>query len=105
MRQATLSCNIPYTTFREHLFGNRRSRERGAKPVLSPEEEKKLSEWLIEMAEAGHGLSPTALKIKVSNIVMGRDTPFRNGIPGGGWMRGWKCRHPELSVPPIKRWR
>lgn len=98
MRHAALSCNIPYTTFREHVFGNRRSRERGAKPVLSPEEEKKLSEWLIEMAEAGHGLSPTALKIKVSNIVMGRDTPFRNGIPGGGWMRGWKRRHSELSV-------
>ena len=74
------------------------SRDRGAKPVLSNEEEKKLSDWLIEMAEAGHVLSPTTLKIKVSNIAMGRDTPFRNGIPGGGWLRGWKQRHPELSV-------
>jgi hypothetical protein len=93
-----LTSNIPYTTFREHLFGNRVSRERGAKPVLTAEEEKKLSDWLIEMAEAGHGLSATALKIKVSNIAMGRDTPFRNGIPGAGWLRGWKCRHPELSM-------
>ena len=98
MRQAALASNIPYTTFREHLFGNRLSRDRGAKPVLSREEEKQLSAWLIEMAEAGHGLSPTALKMKVSNIAIGRDTPFRNGIPGGGWMRGWKRRHPELSV-------
>ena len=90
--------NTLYTTFREQFFGNRVSRDRGAKPVLSQEEEKKLSEWLVEMAEVGYGLSPTTLKIKVSNIAMGRDTPFRNGIPGDGWMRGWKRRHPELSV-------
>ena len=57
-----------------------------------------MSDWLIEMAEAGHGLSATALKIKVSNIAMGRDTPFRNGIPGVGWLRGWKRRHLELSM-------
>ena len=90
--------HIPYTTFWEHLFGNRVSRDCGAKPVLSHEEENKLSEWLVEMAEAGHGLSTTTLKIKMSNIAMGRDTPFRNGIPGDGWMRGWKRHHPELSV-------
>jgi hypothetical protein len=80
------------------MSGNRVSRDRGAKLVLSREEEKKLSYWLIEMAEVGHRLSPTTLKIKVSNIAMGRDTPFRNGIPGGGWMRGWKRCHSELSV-------
>ena len=68
--------NIPYTTFREHLFGNRMIRDRGAKPVLSHEEEKKFSDWSIEMAEAGHGLSPTSLTMKVSNIAMGRETPF-----------------------------
>ena len=98
MKHAALMSHIPYTTFWEHLFGNRVSRDRGAKPVLSHEEEKKLSEWLVEMAEAGHELSTTTLKIKFSNIAMGRDTPFRNGIPGGGWMRGWKQRHPKLSV-------
>jgi hypothetical protein len=80
------------------MSGNRVSRDRGAKLVLSREEEKKLSYWLIEMAEVGHRLSPTTLKIKVSNIAMGRDTPFRNGITGGGWMRGWKRCHSELSV-------
>jgi len=29
---------------------------------------------------------------------MGRDTPFQNGIPSGGWMTGWKHSHPELSL-------
>jgi hypothetical protein len=48
--------------------------------------------------ERGCGLSPTALKMKVSEITMSKDTPFREGIPGGGWMRGWRRRHPELIL-------
>ena len=43
MRHSALMSNTLYTTFREQFFGNRVSRDRGAKPVLSQEEEKKLS--------------------------------------------------------------
>jgi hypothetical protein len=52
----------------------------------------------VRMAEAGHDLSPTALKLKVSEITMTTPTPFRNGIPGGGWMPGWRLCHPKLSL-------
>jgi hypothetical protein len=76
----------------------RKSRRRGAKGVLSDEEELQLIEWLIYMVERGYGLTPTALKMKVSEITMSRDTPFREGILGGGWMRGWCLRHPELTL-------
>jgi hypothetical protein len=57
-----------------------------------------LSNWLISMVERGYGLTPTALRMKVSEITMSRDTPFREGIPGRGWMRGWKRRHLELIL-------
>lgn len=46
----------------------------------------------------GNWFSSTTLKMKVSKITMSRDTPFCEGIPGGGWMRGWRNRHPELTL-------
>jgi hypothetical protein len=98
MKKTSEQFQVPYTSFREHVYGMRKSRTRGAKGVLSEEEERQLTHWLISMVERGYGLSPTTLKMKVSEITMSRDTPFREGIPGGGWMRGWRRRHPELTL-------
>jgi hypothetical protein len=50
------------------------------------------------MVEREYGLSPTALKMKVGEITMSRDIPFREGIPGRGWMKGWRPDHPELTL-------
>lgn len=52
----------------------------------------------MQMAEAGHGLTIAVLKMKESEITMTRVTPFQNGIHEGGWMRGWRHRHPELDL-------
>jgi hypothetical protein len=71
---------------------------RGAKGVLFPSEDQELFAWLISMVERGYGLSQTALKMKVSETTMSRVMPFREGILGGGWMRGWKRRYPELTL-------
>jgi hypothetical protein len=98
MNKASDTFNIPYSSFREHCYGLRTSLVRGEKGVLTLEEEGQLVQWLMQMAEVGHRLSITALKMKVSEITMARATPFRNGILGGGWMRGWRRRHPELSL-------
>jgi hypothetical protein len=98
MKKASEQFHIPYSSFREHCYSMRKSRIRGAPSVLSKEEEQQLTDWLIAMVERGYGFSPTALKMKVSEITMSRDTPFCEGIPGGGWMRGWRCRHPELTL-------
>lgn len=38
------------------------------------------------------------LRMKVAEICQGRDTPFTEGIPGRGWLRWWRKRHPELSL-------
>jgi hypothetical protein len=38
------------------------------------------------MAKTGHGLSITALKMKMNEITMTKAIPFQNGILGGGWM-------------------
>jgi hypothetical protein len=98
MEKASEQFHIPYSSFREHCYGMRKSRRRGAKGVLLDDEDRQLVEWLISMVERGFGLTPTALKMKVCEITMSRDIPFREGIPGGGWMRGWRRWHPELTL-------
>jgi hypothetical protein len=98
MKKASLQFGIPYSSFREHCYGVRKSRVKGARGVLSMEEEQQLFDWLFSMVVRGYGLTPTALRMKVSEITMSRMTPFREGIPGGGWMKGWKRRHPKLTL-------
>ena len=98
MRMAAIQNNIPYSSFRDWCFGRTRSRRRGKMSVLTPEEESELVQYLIKMCDAGFGLSPTALKMKVYEMTKTRCTPFTDGIPGGGWMRWFKRRHPELTI-------
>jgi hypothetical protein len=89
MKKASEQFHIPYNSFREHCYGMRKSKRRGAKGVLLDEEERQLVEWLISMVERGYGLTPTTLKLKVSEITMSRDTPsarayqVESGCKGG----------------------
>lgn len=65
---------------------------------MTPEEEEQIVQYLVHICELGYDLSPSALRLKVYEITKSRWTPFNNGIPGGGWMRWWKRRHPELTI-------
>ena len=56
MKKASEQFPIPYTSFREHCYGMRKSRTRGAKVVLSIDEKHQLSDWLISMVERGYGI-------------------------------------------------
>lgn len=98
MRKASQEFNIPYSTLREWCYGVRTSRKRGTSAVLNPTEERQLVDYLVNMCELGYGLTPIALKLKVYEITRGRWTPFRNGVPGKGWMKWWKRRHPQLTL-------
>ena len=98
MRQASQCNGIPYSTFREWCYGERKSRKRGPAGVLSPVEEELIVAYLHSMCERGLGLSPIALKMKVFEITKDRVTPFKNGIPGDGWLRWFKHRHPDLTM-------
>jgi hypothetical protein len=84
MKKASDKFNIPYSSFREHCYEVRKSRIKGVPGVLTTWKEQQLSQWLITMVDCGYGLSPTAIRMKVSEITMSKPTPFREGIPGGG---------------------
>ena len=62
MRQASQCHGIPYSTFREWCYGERKSRKRGPAGVLSPAEEELIVAYLVNMCERGLGLSSIALK-------------------------------------------
>jgi hypothetical protein len=39
------------------------------------------------------------LKLKVASLVQdGRETLFKDGVPGNGWVRWFRKRHPEISL-------
>jgi hypothetical protein len=68
MKRAAEAYGIPYSSFREWCYGRIRTRLRGAKGVLTVEEEEQLVKYLIDMCDRGYGLSPTQLKMKVYEI-------------------------------------
>jgi hypothetical protein len=43
MKKASEQFHIPYSSFREHCYGTKKSRRRGAKGVLSDEDERQLA--------------------------------------------------------------
>ena len=81
MKKASETFNIPYNSFRKHCYGLKKSRIREAKEVITIKEEQQLFDWLLSMVERGYGLSPTVLRMKVSNITMSKATPFTESIP------------------------
>jgi hypothetical protein len=98
MRKSASANGIPYSTFREWCYGVRKSKERGPASMMSLEEENQIMEYLVKMCEKGLGLSPIALKMKVYDITKDRDIPFKNGIPGDGWVRCFRQCHPQLIL-------
>ncbi|XP_071942933.1 uncharacterized protein [Antedon mediterranea] len=69
-------------------------------PYLTVAEENKVVEWLKSMARIGYGRTHHELKLTVKEIVEsdGRETPFKDNMPGRQWQRNFMKRHPDLAV-------
>jgi hypothetical protein len=57
---------------------------------LSAVEEEKLVRCIMDMARYGHPINITELKIKVAKATQLRETPYKDGIPGTGWLYWFK---------------
>ena len=88
---------IPPSSLTDHLIGRCQGRKRGPPPVLTVDEEAALETYMIDMANYGHPLSTEQLKLKVALMTQERPTSFTDGIPGRGWLRWFKKRHPDLT--------
>ena len=99
IREAARVYNIPATSLRNHLWGTTSGRHRGICPTLKEDEERKLVDFIFKMREIGYPLTPTDLRVKVAQATQTRQTPWSgNGLPDSGWLRGFRRRHPEISL-------
>lgn len=99
LRVASRKFGIPISSLRDHLYGKTSSRKRGKNPTLKPDEEKKLVDYIFKMQDLGHPITPAELRLKVALATQCRKTPWSaEGVPGKGWLRRFKGRHPELAT-------
>lgn len=98
IRAASRNHGIPASSLRDHLMGRTVGRHRGRPGVLSSEEEGLLVQWVSKMQDIGHPVTITQCRLKVAEITQFRATPFQNGVPGQGWVKWFRRRHPELTL-------
>lgn len=98
IRSAARDHGIPCSSLRGHVYGTTMQRRRGRKGVLTDAEEEKLVQYLLRMQELGFPLTLGQLREKVGILTQGRVTPFTDGVPGAGWVKCFRRRHPELTL-------
>lgn len=99
LRVASRKFGIPVSSLRDHLYGKTNNRKRGKSPTLKPDEEEKLVDYIFKMQDLGHPITPAELRLKVALATQCKKTPWSaEGVPGKGWLRRFKGRHPELAT-------
>ena len=66
--------------------------------MLTYSEETALEAYILKMQEYAYLLNMDQLRLKVAEMVQNRVTPFRDGIPGNGWIKWFKRRHSNLTL-------
>lgn len=89
---------IPETSIRDWMSGKTSSKKRGPRTVLTKEEEDAIVDWCLEMQRNGHSITFYMLRRKVADVCQGRETPFKNGVPGKSWMDWFRKRHPNVVI-------
>lgn len=99
--KAALQFGVPKTTVIDHVKG--RIKE-GSKPgrscEIDPALENQIVLRVLEASKAGFPYTKRRLLAMVGNIARRLEiqTRFKNGIPGEGYWRKLKVRHPELTI-------
>ena len=101
LRETSRLYNVPLETLRRRVTG---AVELGCRPgpptVLNESEEEQLSQYLVQMADVGFGLTREDIMRLAFNIAekSGRKHPFSGNKAGRGWFEGFKARHPKLTL-------
>ena len=89
---------IPSSSIRDHLYGRTISRQKGIRLVLTCHEENKIVDYVFKMQDRGHPFTAAELRLKVATTTQTRSMPWSaRGVPGKGWLRRFRSRHPEIS--------
>ena len=110
-RSAAVKWGVPRTTLQNRKKAGFQSVTRPGPPtILTPDEEKALCDWLIDLSHRGIPVQKKILLDSIQRILMAepRPTPFVNNRPGKGWFHAFLRRHPSLAeryAEPICRGR
>lgn len=98
IRAASRMFKIPESTIRDKIQ-QRYKHSPGAPAVLSPDDENRIAQWIIDMAKAGFPVNTQRLRASVAQYVkqVNLKNPFKNGVPGPKWVAGFLKRHPTIS--------
>ncbi|CAK1579754.1 unnamed protein product [Parnassius mnemosyne] len=101
IREVCRNYGIPRTTVQDRISGRSSDsiKTRGPDPILTSEVEKKIVDWLIDIAKCGFPIKKFELLDTVQKIIKdsGMQTPFKNDRPGQTWFINFMKRHPEIS--------
>ena len=101
LRGASRLYNVPLETLRWRVLGIVDvTCNPGPCTVLTIEEEDRLVQYSLLMADRGFGLTPEDIRRLAYIIVSrsGRPHPFQNGMAGHAWMEGFRKRHHQITL-------
>ena len=101
LREAARAHNVPVETLRRHVVGSVGLDCRpGPQTVLTREEEARLVEYCVTMADMGFGLTREGMMAMAYAIVEknGRSHPFKSGHAGRGWYENFMSRQAILTL-------
>jgi hypothetical protein len=99
--EAARAYNVPVETLRRRVTGTVSIDCRSGPPtILTTEEESRLAEYCVAMADMGFGLTREGIMAMAFAIAdkTGRDHPFKSGHAVRGWYEGFMTRQPLLSL-------
>ena len=99
LRVAGERFDIANSTVHNHTSGKSTRVGAGRPPVLTFDEEKSIVWSCQELAERGFGVDRRIVAKVVRDYLQSedRETPFKDGVPGKKWWRGFLKRWPSLS--------
>ena len=101
VRAASRQFNIPKTTLLDKLHGCVADNAKDGRPtVLTHSVEVELVDWVVKICKIGYGRTKQELLLTVKKMLdfEGRQTRFKNKLPGKQWFYDFVKRHQVLST-------
>jgi transposase-like protein len=102
IRKIAKRFRISASSIRDWMSGKTSSKKKGPPTVLSKEEEHAIVAWCLQTQKESEGMTFFMLSQKVADVCQGRETPFKNGVPGRRWLEWFKKRHPIVVLEPAQ---
>lgn len=102
VRNASRTYGVPRSTIQDRLLGKFPGKQgkTGPQPILTVEGEKKIADWIVNMAKRGFPIKKIDLIETVEKIIKDSDkkNKFKGGRPGERWYQNFLKRHPIISL-------